>query len=322
MGLDHLPEIKIAQRFVAKHSLTIPYDLEKLIGSYATLIYKKIPIEGIDGVSINLKIPGKTPKIIVNSLLPKTRQYFTLAHELGHIIIPWHIGTIADEIYPQQYRQNYYSHIEQEANRFAAELLMPKDWVIAEYKNNGDDIAQLHCEITEKARVSFQAASIRLLQILPANYIFVASDSKIVSFSGKTSGTYAFLQDIGLYFDKKFYPYFDHYSSHNNGNMQYHWWKISSKLYLEEKDDRPWRVLLDEIAHEINPPEGIEKFKKSVSSVMAYAHGNVKLHGIYSIDSVIAASIYRLRRSEFKEFVSHPAFENFVKVRVKDFFNK
>ena len=322
MGLDDLPEIKIARRFTNSHSLTIPFDLAKQVRNYATLVYKEIPIPGVDGVSVNLKIPSKTPTIIVNTKMPEKRQLFTLAHELGHIIIPWHIGTIVDEIYPQTYKQNYYFELEQEANRFAAEILMPKDWVNAEYKKNEDNLSKLHLIISEDAGVSLQAAAIRLTQILPQNYIFIAVESGLVSYTGKTSETYPFLQEEGSYFDDKFYPHFDHYSSHNKGGIQYHWWKISSKINLDTKDHRPWREILDDIAMDINPPEGIDKLKKTISGIIGFANGKEKLHGNYTIDSVIAASIHRLRRPELKEFISHPKFESFIKIKVEDIFNK
>src|SRR5688500_8404326 len=95
-GINDCPEVKLARKIIEKHSLTIPFNVEKLVSEYAEVIYRKIPISGVDGISINLKTIGKQTKIVVNSSIPKTRQIFTLAHELGHIIIPWHLGTIID----------------------------------------------------------------------------------------------------------------------------------------------------------------------------------------------------------------------------------
>jgi len=163
MGLVVQPEIKLALRIIEKHSLKIPIDFDKLVSEYANLIYKHIPIEGVDGVSLNLKVPGKKPTIIVDSNLPKTRQLFTLVHELGHVIIPWHLGTIVDEFHSEYYNYIVYSELEQEANRFAAELLMPGEWVLSEFEKCNYNLASFHENLVRLACVSDQAASIRLI---------------------------------------------------------------------------------------------------------------------------------------------------------------
>ena len=87
MEIKILPEVKLARKIIHKHSLEIPFDIDSLVKEYADLIYKPIPVSGIDGVSLNLKTPGKKPLIIVNSSLQKQRQFFTLAHELGHFFM-------------------------------------------------------------------------------------------------------------------------------------------------------------------------------------------------------------------------------------------
>lgn len=322
MGVEELPEVKLAQKFLAKHSLKIPFDTVKLVAKYASLIYKEIPFKGIDGVSINIKVPGKVPKIIVNTLLPPKRQLFTLAHELGHIIIPWHLGTIIDDIYSQSYKDHLYSELEQEANRFASELLMPFDWVTRNIEKCKDDYAMLHKTIALSSGVSDQAAAIRLIETLPQNIIYTAEENGIVLHTGKTARTYAFLQNNENVFNKNFYPYTDSYSTYQANSICYHWWKISDEIDISTKDNREWREILNQIAIDINPTEGVEQFKKSINGIVAYANGKVKLQGNYNINSVISACIYRLRRSELDSFTNHPDFEDFVKIKVQDLFNK
>src|SRR6056297_2782991 len=187
MGVEDFPEIKLARRLFKKHSLSVPFDIDKLVSNYGDIIYKIIPFEGIDGVSINIKVPGKFPKIIVNTSLPSKRQLFTKAHELGHIIIPWHIGTIVDDIYSQGYKNYIYSELEHEANRFAAELLMPKDWLMDYAVKFKDNYAQLHQTIATESGVSDYAAAIRLIENLPKNIIYIAVENGYVKHSGKTA---------------------------------------------------------------------------------------------------------------------------------------
>jgi len=70
----------------------------------------------IDGVSFIT--PEGIPLILVNNERPSSRKNFTIAHELGHIIM--HFKSFID----LDYRD-----VEKEANEFAAELLMPAEQI-------------------------------------------------------------------------------------------------------------------------------------------------------------------------------------------------
>ena len=162
MGIIHPPEVKMARRLIQKHSLKVPFNLQNLVQEYAEVIYKHIPIDGVDGICLNLKTAGKTPKVIVNTNAFETRQNFTLAHELGHIIIPWHYGSIIDEIEEETINFNSpYWALEREANRFASELLIPFEWIFSLYKKNRNE-NYLIDQMCDKCRVSEIVAKIRL----------------------------------------------------------------------------------------------------------------------------------------------------------------
>lgn len=122
-------EEKLARLVIKRHKLKPGFDIAKFLSMQADLRYGSIPGD-VDGISINLKSKDKQPVVIISTSLPPTRQKFTMAHELGHIFIPWHIGTIfshTDENHA--YANSLYHDGEVEANRFAAELLMPSEWV-------------------------------------------------------------------------------------------------------------------------------------------------------------------------------------------------
>jgi Zn-dependent peptidase ImmA (M78 family) len=163
MGLKRVPVVKMAQRVLNKHGLAIPYDLEALVRLYADLIYEDIPVDGVDGICLNSKTIGKKPKVIVTNNSSHVRQRFTLAHELGHIIIPWHYGTIVENLdaaTQPAFNSRYYEQ-EKEANRFASELLMPLDWIYKKFLENPDSDYLLD-EIVYRCDVSEAAAKIRL----------------------------------------------------------------------------------------------------------------------------------------------------------------
>lgn len=322
MGIVDLPEIKMARRLFAKHSLTIPFDIDELISNYGEIIYKNIPFDGIDGVSINIKVPGKFPRIIVNDTLPPKRQLFTKAHELGHIIIPWHLGTIVDDIYSQDYKDFIYSELEQEANRFAAELLMPTDWVNEQILKLKDNYAKLHKTIAERSGVSDYAVAIRLMGVLPKNIVYTAVENNYVKHSGRTSNTDAYLQENNQVFNEGYYLYVDSYSQYQANSITYHWWKISDEVDIATEDKREWREILDEIVNDIKPVEGASQFKKSINAIIAHANGKVKRESNYSVNSVISACISRLRRDGLENFTNHGDFDSFIKIKVTDLVNK
>ena len=74
-----------------------------------------------DGVS--LVRPGSAPALIVDRALPGDRQRFTVAHELGHVLLHHQRFDITD------------SEAEAEANRFAGSLLFPPEAALGQLKD-------------------------------------------------------------------------------------------------------------------------------------------------------------------------------------------
>jgi Zn-dependent peptidase ImmA (M78 family) len=93
------------------------------------------------------------PVIVINDLRPVNRKRFTLAHEIGHFRLGH--GPISFKSNIQSLR---YSAQETQANRFAAELLMPKDVL----KKRGFMTPK---QISELCQVSIDAATIRARQL-------------------------------------------------------------------------------------------------------------------------------------------------------------
>ncbi len=105
-----------------------PVDLNSILTKLGVKLFFEDFVK-LDGLA--LKSP-KVSIIVVNQNLPETRMRFTIAHELGHLIMP--------------HRKSYYVCIskknklmERSANKFAAELLMPQPMVTTlwkQYKSN------------------------------------------------------------------------------------------------------------------------------------------------------------------------------------------
>lgn len=91
--------------------------------------------------------------IYVNTKEPSQRQRFTIAHELGHALL--HNETLSRDNYKNDW--GTYQIKEMEANRFAAELLMPRGAVKAVV-----DTAPPFPELCRIFDVSGEAMDIRL----------------------------------------------------------------------------------------------------------------------------------------------------------------
>jgi Zn-dependent peptidase ImmA (M78 family)/transcriptional regulator with XRE-family HTH domain len=98
---------------VRSHWLMPPGPVDNLTGwierAGAAVIYSPLGGTTVSGVTVS--VPGLLPLIILNQYQPSDRSRFTLAHELGHLVMHRFPGPA----------------MEDEANEFASAFLMPKN---------------------------------------------------------------------------------------------------------------------------------------------------------------------------------------------------
>lgn len=117
--------------------------------------------------------PNGANVIVVNSLTAKTRQRFTVAHEVGHLLL--HTSALqVDRPISVRFRDERSSLAvdldEITANQFAAALLMPRDWVLADADRLLNRTPALSDEavvgeLAERYAVSRQAMEFRLTNL-------------------------------------------------------------------------------------------------------------------------------------------------------------
>jgi Zn-dependent peptidase ImmA (M78 family) len=111
----------------------------------------------------------------VNSLHHLNRRRFTIAHELGHYVLHKGIKLHVDTDFRVNWRDNESSKAinpdEIEANRFAAELLMPTDFLVKDIDALKDVNQSTIDSLAKRYRVSSQAMKIRL-----GNFGFFVAD--------------------------------------------------------------------------------------------------------------------------------------------------
>lgn len=108
-----------------------------------------------------------TAVIGINSLHPETRQRFTIAHEIAHLVLHSDEDFHVDNRY-LGFRNDRSSQAiddsEIEANQFAATLLMPQQLVQSDLNDlpEGIDPEEVIADLADKYKVSAQAMTIRL----------------------------------------------------------------------------------------------------------------------------------------------------------------
>ena len=255
--LNDIPEINLAQRVLKKYKLEPPINVRELATCYAKIEVFSLLLN-VDGVSLHIKSKGRKPTIILNDNRPPTRKRFTLAHEIGHILIPWHIGTIVDEIDVVEPRSDFhYWQLEGEANRFAAELLMPSGW-LSKIMERYDDPCEMLSVIRHCADVSFDAALIRLLSALMPGYLYaLVNEEGIVVSSDRSQGTLVTRLERGSFVDleTRFLASDARWSMAFRGGSLI-WWRFPREHELPEIcDDREWREILNKILQDLNIEE-------------------------------------------------------------------
>jgi Zn-dependent peptidase ImmA (M78 family) len=106
----------------------------------------------------------------INASHPRTRQRFTVAHELGHAILNSHDDLHVDRSFKLRdtLSSKGVDSLEIEANAFAAELLMPQQMLVDSLRKRGgldlDDLRAVQ-GLAKEFDVSTQALIIRILDL-------------------------------------------------------------------------------------------------------------------------------------------------------------
>jgi len=101
-------------------------------------------------------------RIRINRHEPLVRQRFTIAHEIAHFLL--HQEYIGDGLEDTiLYRSTLSNTIEAEANRLAADLIMPRGLIMQSlHKHGGDATVEVASEMASEFQVSEPAMKIRL----------------------------------------------------------------------------------------------------------------------------------------------------------------
>lgn len=197
-------EARVAERFLHRRGLTPPVPVEDLVREFADVETAQFPG---DWDALLLQVRDERPQVILSAdgASNPRRRRFTLAHELGHLLIPWSLGTafchadgssrISDELI---------GTLEAEANRFAAELLVPRRWLLTRIDHTSNISARDFADIAVEADVSPPVAILASAAALPpGSMLLLVGKDGLVQYSAVATETYVRCPQSGDNFDER-----------------------------------------------------------------------------------------------------------------------
>ena len=314
-----LPEEKVARRFSQKRGIRPPVDVERLVRESADLEEDFLPA-GYDAVTLGSSSRHSRPRVIIEAKQAPTRRIFTLGHELGHIVIPWHNGTHFCRVDGDaRLVDDLAAEVEAQANHFAAELLMPAAWVDGLIKSKS--VLSELVEAVKSAGVSYHAASIRLVRLLPTGFLFAELDSenKVVRTSS-SPGTWVPSPEEGLPLPRTELDLLARdTASFKSGSSKILWWRFPEKIAPPEivGRARPSSEVLGLICREVFRDAGqAKRAMMSINGVIGAANGANLRNGGGDLFTILKQRF--LGRHEIAVVVAHELFDEFLANRVHE----
>jgi len=301
------PEEKMARRVLTIRNLLPPYDLDALATEYAELEYLSLPYE-VDGITIGIGSARK-PRILVNASAAATRRKFTLAHELGHILIPWHTGTIISHLDPREVDVAY-MQMEAEANRFAAELLMPSDWLTAQFKV-ACTVEAYFRTIQTTVGASRKATFYKLFRYLPSPIVCVEIGNNGHVVDGQRSRSAPSVPPRGAVVSREYFVADNRYEEFQIDGQRFCSWSFVGRE-IEEIDVRPWRVIYKEILDDTEMQDSLQ----SINAILAAACNKNRMRSEHDICGAVFRAFANYE--QYETVIKHPLFEQYVIKRVRE----
>jgi Zn-dependent peptidase ImmA (M78 family) len=145
------------------------------------------PAESYDGALLRIRDAQRGCIVINSRIREESRRRFTLAHEIGHFVLPGQQEVSAP--CKQQRIENWDADLyrpELEANRFAAEILMPRV-LMAEFVQSEPSLESIR-SIAELCGTSLTASAVRLITLTPHRAAVVWSQDQKILWSKLSEG--------------------------------------------------------------------------------------------------------------------------------------
>ena len=160
--------------------LPIPVPIEELATQAGIVKIEAFASTGFAGALVANETKSQGA-IFYSSNDPRSRQRFTIGHELGHFLLPWHKQS-SFECKAADMTFGANAAWEIEANRFSAELLMPRRFVMQRLKQHRE-VELLHVRKLEREfETSFQMSARRYVELNEYPCAVVFSKDNVVKY--------------------------------------------------------------------------------------------------------------------------------------------
>ncbi len=174
-----------AALFVERLDLAPPVRIRALLRTRAELDEAVWPTEAVEAVM--LRRGDGRPQVFYRPLPDnRGRERFTLAHELGHIMLPWHVGNSACAPGVGVFDSTTATE-EEQADTFASCVLAPDRWLLHLTETFRGDMSGF-LRALEDARMSTTASLMAIRRVLLAGWVFQMNRQTTVFSSLGTSG--------------------------------------------------------------------------------------------------------------------------------------
>jgi Zn-dependent peptidase ImmA (M78 family) len=176
----------VSESLLRRFGLNSRDRLTEIAGEFGIdVIYR--PAESFDGALLRIRDAQRGCIVINSRIREESRKRFTLAHEIGHFVLPGQQEVSAP--CKQQRIENWDADLyrpELEANRFAAEILMPRG-LMDQFVQSEPSLESIR-SIAQLCGTSLTASAVRLIALTPHRVAVVWSQNQNILWSKLSEG--------------------------------------------------------------------------------------------------------------------------------------
>lgn len=177
------PERLIAAVLAHYPDLPVPVPILDLSYDVGIIGFEEFETSNFVGALVTDELKSRG-SILTQKGLHEYRRRFTIGHELGHFLIPSHVGNqqCSNADLRQSGRADIMQRRETEANRFSAGMLMPKPWFLKDLIKLGSvDVGHAQ-ELRTRYKCSLEAVVARYVDLSSEICAFVFSLNGVIRY--------------------------------------------------------------------------------------------------------------------------------------------